>query len=83
MCVRNQLTRQRELSSNGLKEAGIWLMSPSKCTGRACLFAWLAESDPADLQQAMMRDRVLQRTSSEDMPHSNLIKSSYPTTRKD
>jgi hypothetical protein len=38
-------------------------VNSQKCDGEACLLAWLLESDPDDLQQAMARGEILQEGS--------------------
>ncbi|MFW9914177.1 MAG: hypothetical protein ACFFGZ_01080 [Candidatus Thorarchaeota archaeon] len=35
-------------------------MNSQKCEGEACLLAWLLESDPDDLEQAIAREEILQ-----------------------
>lgn len=48
-------------------------MNSQKCDGEACLLAWLLESDPDDLQQAIAREEILQEGSNEETAATPLV----------
>lgn len=52
-------------------------MTVQKCEGDACIFAWIVESDPDSLQQALAREIVLKKDSSTELHSSSKIKEDY------
>lgn len=50
-------------------------MNSQKCEGEACLLAWLLESDPEDLQQAIAREEILQEGSNGETAVTPLVNS--------
>ncbi len=52
-------------------------MTDQKCEGEACMFAWIVESDPDNLQQALAREIVLKKDSSTDQHSFSKIKEDY------